>query len=86
MKSMKKSLDNVLNRVSLIRIDTSILESQELDVERVNWYKERFELFVEDKVPMAIIVYLEKLNKEDVNDITRLTILHIGIESQNKCM
>lgn len=83
---MKKSLDNVLNRVSLIRIDTSILESQELDVERVNWYKERFELFVEDKVPMAIIVYLEKLNKEDVNDITRLTILHIGIESQNKCM
>lgn len=45
------------------------------DQEVVDWYVKRFDMFVEDGCPKAIQPYLERLLKDDCNQVTKLTIM-----------
>lgn len=57
-------------------VDTSL----PLDRERINWYESRFKMLAEDGVKYAINYYLEKANKEGLNEHT---LAHILVTAMN---
>lgn len=83
LESQSQTAKKLSMLVNSIQIDPGDIANQEPDLSKVEWYKKRFEMFAEDGVPAAMTCYLTKLQREDVNDITRAMILY---EATNKML
>ena len=82
MKEQKEDMDELLTLVTNVNIDDSKLRGQVIDQEKVNWYTEKFDMFVADNALGAIAGYLQKLQSENVNEITRMVIMHEALNRQ----
>lgn len=51
-----------------------------VDEQLLNWYESRFKMLKEDGVPDAITYYIEHVSKQDVNDITKATVIQRALE------
>lgn len=69
-------LEIIAERLQNLSIDDSKVIGQEIDQEKVDWYAERFKRALDDKCPEAITAYLQRLNRDSVNEITRVVIMH----------
>lgn len=78
------ALDILAERVDSIKFDEEKLKGQVIDESKLEWYSTRFDSFIEDGVPDAINSYLYKLNTEDINDITKIAIMHAALSKQLK--
>ena len=76
MKNTMQSLEKLSELVNELQFDASKFSDQVIDQEKVDWYKQRFTMFVEDGVPDAKNAYLKKLLHDSVNELTRAVILH----------
>lgn len=65
--------------VSGIHLDPNDYAGQEIDEDLVEWYDKRFSMFVEDGVRSCITQYMRKAQLEDTNQLTKLVILHLGL-------
>lgn len=75
MKSCS-DLELIAERLQSLSIDDSKVIGQEIDQEKVNWYLERFKRAMDDGCPEAVTAYLQKLNRDSANEITRVVIMH----------
>lgn len=66
-----ESLHDFAENFTSVDLIPKTFEDDELDVETYNWYLSRFNMFVEDGVPLVINEYLNKLVRDRaVNDYT----------------
>lgn len=65
--------------VSNIKLDPKDYEGQVIDDELVKWYDDRFNMFVEDGMRSCITAYMGRAQREDTNQLTKLVILHLGL-------
>lgn len=82
ISKQQENLDSILNLVSNLQFDESKIAGQIVDEVVVKWYTSRFDIFVEDGVLSAIQCYLNKLQNEDVNEITKLSVMHEALNRQ----
>lgn len=82
ISKQQENLDSILNLVSNLQFDESKIAGQIIDEEVVKWYTSRFDMFAEDGVLSAIQCYLNKLQNEDVNEITKLSVMHEALNRQ----
>lgn len=82
ISKQQENLDSILNLVSNLQFDESKIAGQIVDEVVVKWYTSRFDMFVEDGVLSAIQCYLNKLQNEDVNEITKLSVMHEALNRQ----
>ena len=82
ISKQQENLDSILNLVSNLQFDESKIAGQIVDEVVVKWYASRFDMFVEDGVLSAIQCYLNKLQNEDVNEITKLSVMHEALNRQ----
>jgi hypothetical protein len=73
---------SIADAVDKLQFDGEALKGQEIDQTKVDWYTHRFDLFVSDGVYAAINAYLQKLQSEDMNELTRAVILHEALNRQ----
>ena len=72
--------NSVVQQINSLDMKPGSLDGQYLDNELVEWYKSRFEMFIDDGVPQCISIYMEHVQQdESVNSYTRLKILQIGL-------
>lgn len=76
MFNVGNDLEEIADRISKMSIDDSKIVDQEINQEKVDWYVSRFKQAVDDECREAITAYLQKLYRDDVNDITRIVIMH----------
>lgn len=69
-------IEAIIERLQNFKIDSEGIAEQVIDDDKVQWYKERFDRAIEDKCPEAISAYLQRLNRDDANEITRVVIMH----------
>ena len=70
------TMEEIISRVENLTYDFDEVKDQELDIEAVKRFRERFLLFVEDGCPAAINAYMQKANNdESLNDITKIHIM-----------
>ncbi len=84
MSNTFKNMDNIANLLSNMKLDADSISEQEVDIERVEWYKSRFDMLISDGVPDAIHSYLKLLLSDDVNELTRTVVLHEALSRQLK--
>lgn len=82
ISKQQENLDSILNLVSNLQFDESKIAGQIVDEAVVKWYTSRFDMFVEDGVLSAIQCYLNKLQNDDVNEITKLSVMHEALNRQ----
>lgn len=63
-----------------IEIDTTGFDKLEVEQDKVDWYHDRFERCKEDGVPDAITCYLQRLQRDNVNDLTRVLIIKDSLQ------
>lgn len=78
----KQELSSILELVTNMEFDEECIKGQELDEAKLLWYTERFDRCIEDGVPGAINCYLHKLQTEDVNEFTKICILHAALNAK----
>lgn len=76
LQNLSEDVLTITDALSRLTIDTSTMQGQELNVDVLDWYKERFIKLQEDGVPIAINAYLNKLQTDSrANEYTRLVIM-----------
>lgn len=80
---MADGMSELAGVIANLDIDTNGLEELELEMDKVEWYTERFNRCMADGVPGAINEYLIKLGKDDVNRKTQLYILREALRTLN---
>ena len=65
-----------------MKFDDSKILGQVADQKIVDWYVARFDMFVADKALGAIAGYLQKLQTEDINEMTKIVIMHEALNRQ----
>lgn len=80
---MADGMSELAGVIANLDIDTNGLEELELEMDKVEWYTERFNRCMADGVPSAINEYLIKLGKDDVNRKTQLYILREALRTLN---
>lgn len=65
--------------VSGIRLNPDDYVGQVIDEDLVEWYNTRFDMFVADGVRSCITAYMRKAQLENTNQLTKLVILHLGL-------
>lgn len=78
---MADDLTALSDAVTQLNIDTKGLEGLELENDKIEWYCVRFNRCMEDGVPDAINSYLSKLQKDDMNELTRIYLLREGLRT-----
>lgn len=71
-------MKNIASCIGTMKVDVSADMGTVVDESKVEWYRERFEMFIADGVPAAINSYLKHLLKEDVNNLTRAVIIQLS--------
>ncbi len=84
MANTFSNLNRILKAVENLEFDSDSIKGQEVNQEVVDWYSSRFDMLINDGVPSAINCYLQKLNKDSVNDATRLSVMHEALNKQLK--
>lgn len=79
---IQATTSGIAEGIAALNVDLTDTVEQIIDTDRVEWYKERFAMFVKDGCIGAINEYLRMLSSEDANDITRAVILHEALEAQ----
>lgn len=69
--------------VGNLNVDVSATVDTSIDEDRIAWYRERFQLFIDDGVPSALSAYLNHLLREDISDLTKSMIIQMSLEMQN---
>ena len=82
LKRENNEMNAILDLVTNMQFDETSIQGQEADDEKVAWYCERFDRCIADGVPTAISCYLQKLQRDDVNEFTRVCILHEALNRQ----
>ena len=83
--NQRETLDKIMNIVTNMKVDDSSIQGETINEDMVDWYKERFMLFMSDGVPSAITPYMQKAQfDKNINEITRVAILHEALNCQLK--
>ena len=78
--NMAAETQQILQGISGMKIDLTDTDGTEPDMDTVNWYRERFEMFRADGVMDAINGYLNKLSKDSCNKITKAYVMKAALE------
>lgn len=81
LTELEQSLSGIAKVIDSIRFDPADYEGQVVDEKLVDWYRQRFEMFVADGCRSCINTYMQKAQTEKTNQLTKLVILHLGLNS-----
>lgn len=73
------SSERIAELISSIKPDPEVYAGQTVDEDLVAWYDARFNMFVEDGMRSCITQYMRKAQLENTNQLTKLIILHLGL-------
>lgn len=73
---LHETLDKIVSAVDNLKFSFDSMRDQEVDENIINFYRERFQLFVGDSCPAAITAYMQKANQDDsLTDLTKTYIM-----------
>lgn len=78
LKSSVSDMRDIAHHICDLRVDVSADMGSVVDESKVEWYRKRFEMFIEDGVPSAVNIYLKHLLEEDANNLTKAVIIQLS--------
>lgn len=80
MQEDYRNLEKACSIISNLQIDTSQYLGQEIDQDIVEWYRAKFQMFVDDGCRSCIPIYLRKMfNRPEINNITRIAVGRLAL-------
>lgn len=81
MDEFFQDVANMLENMHIAELD----ETEDIDIEILSAFVERFSIFVEDSCPEAISAYLRKVPGLSVSDVTKLHIMQSAQRAYTAC-